>query len=444
VEGLHLTADLFDCRGPAALLTSAAALAHLCRGATLRAGLTIVGEHWHKFPSHAGAHGGVTGMLLLAESHLAVHTWPERGGVTLDVYVCNFTGDNSHRAQDVVSALLAAFDARGVERGRLCRGDHGQAAAGELLLEPLNAESFYGFRFHRRLMTRRTRFQRLDLLESPQLGRTLLLDGRFMTSEADEFFYHEALVHPAAMAHAAPRRVLILGGGDGGSTEEVLKHPAVENVVLVDIDEEVVAVAKEYLSSIHGGALDDPRVRVLCEDGAEHVRRTRERHDLVLLDLTDPETPAGALYTGAFLRQVRGVLAPGGMVVLHLGAPFFEPEQVRALAATLRRTFARVNVYGLHVPLYGAYWAFAVASNGPEPAALHPREVQARLAERGIRDLRYYNPEVHRALFALPNFAIDLVGAQAPATQEFRPDEPSPQRMHASACRADFRERERT
>ena len=414
MEGLHLTADLLGCQCPEALLTSADSLATLCRQATLDAGLTIVGEHWHKFPPYQGVDGGVTGTLLLAESHLAVHTWPERDGVTLDVYVCNFTEDNSHRAQAVVTALLDAFRPVRTERQQLLRGvKDPDGSTGELLLEPLNASSVYGFRFDRRVLSRRSRYQHVELYESRQLGRTLLLDGHFMTSEADEFFYHEALVHPAAVAHPAPKKALILGGGDGGAAEELLKHPSVQHITLVDIDEEVVSVAREHLASIHRGALDDERVQVLNQDGAAFVRSTRERYDLVLLDLTDPETPAGPLYTSGFLAQLRGILAPGGMVVLHLGAPFYEPEQVRALAATLQEVFARVDTFGLHVPLYGAYWAFAVASEGATPRALDAAAVGARLEQRAIRDLRYYNADVHGALFALPNFLAELVGATA-------------------------------
>lgn len=415
MEGLHLTADLLECRCPSGLLTSAARLADACRQATLDAGLTIVGEHWHKFPSFQGAPGGVTGMLLLAESHLAVHTWPELGGVTLDVYVCNFTEDNSQRAEGVVATLVGAFQPGRSARERIRRGVNEETDdGGELLLEPLNPGSLYGFRFDTRLLSRRTPFQHLELLESRQLGRTLRLDGRFMTSEADEFFYHEALVHPAAVTHPAPVNVLILGGGDGGAAEEVLKHPSVEQVTLVDIDREVVEVAKQHLGSIHRGALEDERVRVLCEDGAAFVRETQDRYDLVLLDLTDPETPAGPLYTRSFLSELRTVLAPGGMLVLHLGAPFYEQEQVRSLASSLREGFARVSVFGLHVPLYGAYWAFAVASESRDPALLEPGQVRARLHARDIGDLRYYNPEIHRALFALPNYFAELLRGGEP------------------------------
>lgn len=417
MQGLHLTMDLYDCDCPPGRMTQEATLAQLCRERTTAAGLTVVAEKWHTFPSWQGQPGGVTGMLLLAESHLAVHTWPERRAVTLDVYVCNFTEDNTGKAQALIAQLKDAFQPQRALQQSLQRGEEpppaSQAAEGELVLESLDAHTTHGFRFAKRLLSRRTPFQQLDLLHSEQLGRTLMLDGAFMTSEADEFFYHEALVHPAALAHAAPRRALILGGGDGGAAEELLKHPTIEQVTLVDLDADVVAVAREHLVSIHRGALDDPRVQVRCEDGVAFVRTTPERYDLVLLDLTDPETPAGPLYTPAFLRELRGVLAPGGAVVLHLGAPFHEPGQVRALAQSLQEAFDKVSPYGLHVPLYGAYWGFAVASDRLAPARVGAGEIQERLAGRGIGRLRYYNAGVHGALFALPTFYQELVEGPA-------------------------------
>lgn len=410
MNGLHLTADLYDCRAPAAFMTDSERLGLLCRTAIERVGLTLVGEKWHRFPDHQDSPGGVTGALLLAESHLAVHTWPERGGVTLDVYVCNFSQDNSVRARSVLDALAVAFRPSREQRQELQRGNNpGAAEEAGVRMESLNAASVYGFNFSQRLLSRTTRFQHLELLASPQLGRTLLLDGHFMTSEHDEFFYHEALVHPAALAHPSPRRVLLAGGGDGGAAEELLKHPSVERVMLVDLDPEVVEIARRHLRAIHRGALDDPRVTVHCADAAAFVHETTEQFDLVLLDLTDPETPAGPLYTGAFFERLRRVLAPGGAVVLHLGAPFFEPDQVRSLALALRRCYAHVSCYGLHIPLYGAYWAFAVASDQLVPPAMKADEVQARLDERGIADLRYYNAPVHGALFALPTFLGELV-----------------------------------
>ena len=409
MEGLHLTADLAACRCDPALLTDGARLADLCTTLTLQAGLTVVADRWHRFADPAGSPGGVTGMLLLAESHLAIHTWPELGGITLDVYVCNFSEDNSEKARRLMSGLENAFQPGRTRRQHLHRVRPAEDAdRDELVLEDLNDHSVYGFRFQRRLLSLRTRHQQLELLESAQLGRTLRLDGRFMTSEKDEFFYHEALVHPVALVHPRPRRALILGGGDGGAAEELLKHGLVERITLVDLDAEVVEVARRELAGIHRGALDDPRVRIVCGDGDRFVSTTQDRFDLVLLDLTDPETPADPLYTEAFMAPLKRVLAPGGAVVLHLGAPFFEGEQVRSLVRSLQRTFGIVSPYGLHIPLYGAYWGMAVASDELDPLSLPPSELEERLRRRAITDLRYYNPSVHAGLFALPNFYREL------------------------------------
>ncbi|MHA3903204.1 polyamine aminopropyltransferase [Castellaniella sp. WN] len=403
MQGLHLTADLYRCQSDATLLTDETALADLCRRATLDAGLTIVGEKWHRFPDYQGQPGGVTGMLLLAESHLAVHTWPERGGVTLDVYVCNFETDNSARAERLMAALESAFAPRDCQRQRLMRGERdAPARSGETLLESLNGHSVYGFRFDQRVLARDTGLQWLEVLESRELGTTLRLDGRLMTSEADEAFYHEALIHPAALAHPAPRRALIVGGGDGGALEELLKHRSIESATLVELDGGVVAAARDYLGAIHRGSLDDPRVDIRIQDGAAFVRECGDAFDLIYLDLTDPETPAGPLYTQAFFEDCRAVLAPGGALVLHLGAPFHEPDQVSGLAAALGEVFPQVHAYGLHIPLYGSYWALAVASDALDPAALSAAEIEARLDARGVGDLQVYSPEFHGALFALP------------------------------------------
>ena len=295
MQGLHLTADLYECACSPRLLTDAETLARVCRELTLKSGLTIVDETWHTFPDYQGQPGGVTGTLLLMESHLAIHTWPERGGVTLDVYVCNFETDNSGKAQQLMDDLVAEFKPGNAQYEHLLRGDaDGPATQGELITEPVSdaGTSVYGFRFDRRLLTRQTPYQLLEVLESKHLGRTLRLDGCFMTSDADEFFYHETLVHPAALAHPDPRSALVIGGGDGGALEELLKHRTIERATLVELDREVVDVSREYLPKIHRGALDDQRVTLRFEDGMKFVSTTDERFDLIYLDLTDPGTPA--------------------------------------------------------------------------------------------------------------------------------------------------------
>jgi spermidine synthase len=405
MQGLHLTADNFGCSCERELLVDAGRLAELCRKAVADAGLTLVDEKFFTFPEWEGEPGGVTGAVLLAESHVALHTWPERAGVTLDVYVCNFTTDNSGKAERLMDDLIIAFRPAEQITNRILRASADPASsADELLLEWLNPDSAYGFRAARRLETVRSAHQTIEVFDTPQWGKLFRLDGAYMTSEKDEFFYHEPIVHCAALAHEAPASALVIGGGDGGSSEELLKHPSIRRVVMAELDADVVRISRQYLGAVHRGAFDDPRLQVHIGDGFEFVRGLGERFDLVVLDLTDPDTPAQRLYTREFFEMVKGTLNPGGAVTLHLGSPVFDPPRVRRLLADLAAVFRIVRPMGLYIPLYGAYWGLAVASDSLDPRALDESAIEARLAGRGIADLELYNGEMHRALFALPNF----------------------------------------
>ena len=405
MQGLHLTADIFGCSCERELLVDAETLGALCRKAVAESGLTLVDEKFFTFPDWEGEPGGVTGAVLLAESHVAVHTWPERAGVTLDVYVCNFTTDNSGKAERLMDDLIIAFRPSEQITNRILRASADPATkADELLLEWLNEQSAYGYRASRRLETTRSEFQTIEVFDTPQWGRLFRLDGAYMTSEKDEFFYHEPIVHCAALAHESPRSALVIGGGDGGSSEELLKHPGIGRVVMAELDPEVVRVSKQYLCSVHRGAFDDPRLEVRIGDGFRFVQDLGERFDLIVLDLTDPDTPAQKLYTREFFEMVRRSLNPGGAVSLHIGSPVFDKERVRRTLADLAAVFGVVRPMGLYIPLYGAYWGLAVASDSLDPLAVDEATIEARIASRGIGDLELYNGEMHRALFALPNF----------------------------------------
>jgi spermidine synthase len=427
MQGLHLTGDLFDCGCSASLLTDLAALSKLCRDATVDAGLTIVDEKYHVFPDFNGQPGGITGTVLLAESHLAIHTWPERRGVTLDVYVCNFTSDNTGKAQQLFDALLVAFRPRDQVVNRIARGDlaAAQAAASateaahkdELIFDWLNAHSGYGFTAKQRLETMQSPYQRVEVYDTHQFGRLFRLDGRLMTSEGEEFFYHECMTHPALLAHPNPQSVLVIGGGDGGSAEEIFKHPSVKRVVMAELDAAVIDVARRYLGAIHRGALDNPRLEIKIGDGFEYVKNCTEKFDLVVLDLTDPDTPAFHLYSEEFFRMCQRVLNPGGLMTMHLGSPVFQAATVQKNARHLRRVFKHVAPMALYIPLYGSLWCLGVASDAVNARTLAPETAAQRLRERKIGALKYYNPEVHQALFALPNFVRELTsdGNRAPA-----------------------------
>lgn len=253
-----------------------------------------------------------------------------------------------------------------------------------------------------------TPYQLIEVFDTPAVGKLMRIDGANMISEGDEFFYHENLVHPAAIAHPAPRNVLIIGGGDGGSSEEVLKHPTVERVVLVELDQGVIDMAKKHFSALHRNVFANPKLDLRIMDGAAFVRTTEERFDLIYLDLTDPIGPAVALYTQAFFIALKNALATGGALALHIGSPFSHPTRVALSVANLRTVFSCISPYFVHIPTYGACWGFAVAS-GVLDLDMAAAEIERRLLARDIADRRFYNGEMHRAMLALPEYVKSLI-----------------------------------
>jgi spermidine synthase len=277
----------------------------------------------------------------------------------------------------------------------------------EKIFERLNDAS--GVYFEGTLVLRRqTPFQLLEVYDTPELGRIFRLDGFNMTSERDEFFYHENLVHPAAVAHPHPRRALVIGGGDGGSSEELLKHP-LEQAHMAELDPDVIEVSKAHFGRVHNGVFDNPRLKVTVGDGLAYLRETPVRYDLVSMDLTDPVGPSVELYSPQTFALVRRAMAPGGALTLHIGSPFSHPQRVRSTLANLRKVFPVVVPYFAYIPIYGSYWGFASASDSLDPSRLEPAEVERVIAARNLRELQYYNGETHRAVFALPNYVRELV-----------------------------------
>jgi spermidine synthase len=180
---------------------------------------------------------------------------------------------------------------------------------------------------------------------------------------------------------------------------------------MVELDGDVIDIAKEHFGVIHRGAFDSPRLKVVVDDGMKFLAETDERFDLIVLDLPDPIGPATALYEEPFFRDCRRALAPGGAVTLHIGPPWSKPERVRAHAERLANVFPVVRPFAVYIPLYGTLYAMAVCSDALDPLAVTTAEVEKRLAKRAVGELRYYNGAVHHGLFALPNFVRELTAA---------------------------------
>lgn len=280
----------------------------------------------------------------------------------------------------------------------------------DFLHEWLTDDNGFWIRSAGMLEQRRSSIQDVEVHATRAFGNIFRLDGYFMTSERDEFFYHENLVHPAAITHPGPRRALVIGGGDGGSAEELLKYRSIESVTLVELDEAVVEIARRWFGSVHRGALDDPRLVLRIQDGLQFVRDTRECFDLIVLDLTDPGGPSEPLYTPEFYAACADRLEAGGALTLHIASPVAHPERVRAGLANLRSAFPVVTPYLASIPLYGGLWMMACASSGLDPRSIDADEVDRRLRGRGVADLQYYNGATHVAATALPNFVRVLAG----------------------------------
>ncbi len=272
------------------------------------------------------------------------------------------------------------------------------------LNESLNDTSGVYFDAEHCVDSRQSEYQLIEVFETPDLGKLMRIDGANMVSERDEFFYHESLIHPAAIAHPNPQSALIIGGGDGGSAEELLKHPSISHCRLCELDGVVIEVAKAHFESVHHNVFDNHRLQVVVADGIEFLQITPDRFDLIYLDLTDPVGAAKKLYTKIYYADCKRALNVGGAMALHIGSPFSHPDRVKIAIANLRAIFRHVAPYFVHIPVYGATWGFAVASDALDLAALAATEVNVRLDTRRIQGRQFYNGEMHQAMCATPEY----------------------------------------
>ncbi|ACI18269.1 polyamine aminopropyltransferase [Dictyoglomus thermophilum] len=256
-------------------------------------------------------------------------------------------------------------------------------------------------------------FQKIEVIESSFYGKCLVLDGRIQSSEKDEFIYHEALVHPALLLNNSNRKkVLIMGGGEGATLREVLRHKDVEEAIMVDIDGEVVEVSKEYLPEWHQGAFEDPRTKLYITDAREFVERAEEKYDVIISDLSEPMegSPAVKLFTYEFYNIIKEHLKEDGVFVMQAGTThhlkiFFHA----AMSSTLRRVFKIVRSYQAYVPAYDFIWSFIWASDKIDPKNFSEEDINNLIKAKGLENLRFYDGEAHKMMFSLPKHIRELI-----------------------------------
>ncbi|ADZ69699.1 polyamine aminopropyltransferase [Polymorphum gilvum] len=255
----------------------------------------------------------------------------------------------------------------------------------------------------------RTEHQDLVLFDNPVFGKVLMLDGVTQVTSADEFIYHEMMAHVPILAHGAAEEVLIVGGGDCGLAEEVLKHGSVRRLTQVEIDSSVVEFSKQHFADFNAPVFDDDRFDLVITDGADFVARTERRFDVVIVDSTDPHGPGAVLFSEDFYRGVHRCLKPGGVLVTQNGVPFLQRQELVDGMARLSRVFADATSYVAAIPTYfGGHMTLGWASDDAGLRQTPVATLQTRFDAAGFAT-RYYTPEVHAAAFALPRYILDAV-----------------------------------
>jgi spermidine synthase len=257
------------------------------------------------------------------------------------------------------------------------------------------------------LYDEKSEFQHIQLVDTHEYGKMLLLDGIVQTSERDEFFYHEMMVHVPMLSHPNPKQVLIIGGGDGGVLREVLRHPHVEKAAMVEIDANGVDFSKKYLPSINNGAFKDKRTKLVFADGADYVEKTNDTYDVVIVDSPDPIGPAQVLFSEKFYFHVHRILNSNGIMVRQTGSLQLQADEQKQAYTLLKNIFACVAFYVYSVPTYvGGLFSSVFCSEIINPKNIRFDEIQTKFDDISL-ETTYYNPGIHISAFHLPEFLIN-------------------------------------
>lgn len=256
-------------------------------------------------------------------------------------------------------------------------------------------------RLNKTLHTEQTEFQNLEIAETAEFGNMLFLDGMVMTSQKDEFVYHEMVAHPILNTHPNPEHVLVVGGGDGGVIREILKHEKVKKATLVEIDGKVIEYSKKYLPEI-AGKLEDVRVEVKVDDGFMHIVKSKSLYDVIMVDSTEPVGPAAPLFERGFYQGIYDALKEEGMFVAQTDNPWFKGDLIQKVNRDVKEIFPICKVYTANVPTYpSGLWTFTIGSKKYDPEQVDINAIPEM-------ETKYYTPKLHKAAFVLPKFVEDL------------------------------------
>ncbi len=420
--GRHIIVEYYDCTPD--ILNDVVKIEKSMEQAAEEAGATIINSTFHHFSPY-----GVSGVVVIQESHLAIHTWPEYGYASVDLFTCGDTVNPWVSYQ----MLKEAFNAGHGSAVELSRGEMAllkrknfdvKAMRDEKSTEegdPIRTRDVWfterddkialSLKHDGKLYDVQSDFQKVAIYNTQAYGNMLTLDGMVMTTEKDEYVYHEMITHIPALTHPNPKRALIIGGGDGGTAREMLRHENLNEVVMVEIDDKVIEASKLHLPTI-ASALDDPKLNLIVDDGIKYVKEAPDgAFDIVIVDSTDPVGPAEGLFTVEFYQEVYRILSEDGIMITQSESPRFNNKVFKEIYQTYGGIFGKENVhcYLAYIPTYPTgMWSFSYSSKGSaHPIKNFDATKSAQFAER--EQLKYYNEGIHPAAFALPSFVKEMI-----------------------------------
>ena len=425
--GNHILVEFMGCDPH--IMNDVASIERDMVGAAQKAGATVINSTFHHFSPY-----GVSGVVVIQESHLAIHTWPEYGYAAVDLFTCGEM--DAWISFDFLKECFGAknYSALEMKRGSvnlLTRNDFDISSMREKAAERTNPEMYtrnvwftdkdedqaLSLRFTGDVFYDvQSPFQRVRIIESYKYGKMLALDDMVMTTIKDEFHYHEMISHPAMFTHGNAKNILVIGGGDGGSVREILRHEGVEKVTMVEIDGEVINACKEHLPEI-AAAFDDPKLELIVDDGIAFIANAApQSYDLIIVDGSDPVGPAEGLFSVSFYTNCYNALKEGGVLVAQGESPKFNEKAFAELNHTLQGIFGTENapVSLFFVPTYPTgMWSFQYGLKN----SIHPKSISNQTVIDAFVDakgLRYYNADIHTGSFATPNFVKSLLKVNEP------------------------------
>ena len=417
--GRHILVEFYGCSQE--ILGDASRLEKLVVKAAKDAGATVLNSTFHQFSPV-----GTSGVVVIQESHLAIHTWPEFQYAAVDLFTCGTSID----PWDSFESLRKGLESTYASPLEMLRGQFGLLPKveydGEFEDEAASINPAYkrnvwftewgqdsGLSLRHRgdkLVDHKSAFQKVEVYDTYKYGKMLTLDGLIMTTEKDEYVYHEMIAHPAMQAHKAAKRILIIGGGDGGVARELLRYDQVEEVVIAEVDEVVIKTAREHFPKI-ASSFAHPKAKLEIGDGMEYVSKTADASfDVVIVDSPDRVGPAEGLYSEEFYKNIHRILKDDGIMVAQSESPRFNEHVFVGIAKCHRELFGQDHVwtYLAFVPTYTTgMWAFSFASKGSlKPSSIDIESAQAFATEN---DLQYYNEQIHSAAFVLPTYVKKML-----------------------------------